>query len=72
MQTIVEVFKHQLLRKIVLKDYSNWPNVSTKFNGFIVPAKVNNFTVGYNNFQENNKLKISLFRANLKNENILF
>ncbi|PRN00679.1 TonB-dependent receptor [Aliarcobacter cryaerophilus] len=38
------------------------------FNGFIEPAKVNNYTVGYNNFQENNKLKIALFRANLKNE----
>ncbi|MGJ0364574.1 TonB-dependent receptor [Aliarcobacter cryaerophilus] len=38
------------------------------FNGFIEPAKVNNYTVGYNNIQENNKLKISLFRANLKNE----
>ncbi|MDD3025230.1 TonB-dependent receptor [Aliarcobacter skirrowii] len=38
------------------------------FNGFIEPAKVNNYTVGYNNFQENNKLKIALFRTNLKNE----
>ena len=29
---------------------------------------MNNYTVGYNNFQENNKLKIALFRTNLKNE----
>ncbi|MCT7472000.1 TonB-dependent receptor [Aliarcobacter cryaerophilus] len=38
------------------------------FNGFIEPAKVDNYTVGYNNIQKNNKLKISLFRSELKNE----
>ena len=38
------------------------------FNDFIEPSKVNNYTVGYNNIQKNNKLKISLFRADLKNE----
>ncbi|CAM4020642.1 TonB-dependent receptor [Arcobacter cloacae] len=53
---------------------STWVNVggvwtsTTTFNGFIEPAKVNNYTVGYNNIQKNNKLKISLFRADLKNE----
>ena len=38
------------------------------FNGFIEPAKVNNYTLGYNNIQKNNKLKVSVFRADLKNE----
>ena len=38
------------------------------FNGFIEPAKVNNFNIGYTNIQKNNKLKLSLFRSNLKNE----
>ncbi len=38
------------------------------FNEFIEPSKVNNYTVGYNNIQKNNKLKISVFRSNLKNE----
>lgn len=38
------------------------------FNDFIEPAKVNNYTVGYNNIQQNNKLKVSLFRTNLTNE----
>ncbi|KLE01367.1 TonB-dependent receptor [Aliarcobacter butzleri] len=46
------------------RDFSN--NVS--FNGFIEPTKVHNYTVGYNNIQKNNKLKISLFRAELNNE----
>ncbi|MGJ0309640.1 TonB-dependent receptor [Aliarcobacter cryaerophilus] len=47
---------------------TDWLTMATTFNGFIEPAKVNNYTLGYNNIQENNKLKISLFRANLKNE----
>ena len=47
---------------------TDWTTMATTFNGFIEPAKVNNYTLGYNNFQENNKLKIALFRANLKNE----
>ena len=47
---------------------TDWTTMATTFNGFIEPAKVNTYTLGYNNFQENNKLKITLFRANLKNE----
>jgi iron complex outermembrane recepter protein len=47
---------------------TDWTTMATTFNGFIEPAKVNTYTLGYNNFQENNKLKIALFRANLKNE----
>ena len=47
---------------------TDWMTMTTTFNGFIEPAKVDNYTVGYNNFQVNNKLKVSLFRANLKNE----
>ena len=42
-------------------------NVTT-FNGFLEPAKVNNYTVGYNNIQKNNKFKLSMFRADLKDE----
>ncbi len=45
----------------------NWTS-TTSFNGFIEPSNVNNYTVGYNNIQKDNKLKISLFRADLKNE----
>jgi iron complex outermembrane recepter protein len=40
----------------------------TSFNGFIEPAKVNNYTIGYNNILDYNKFKLSLFRADLKNE----
>ena len=38
------------------------------FNNFIEPSKVDNYTVGYNNIQKNNKFKLSIFRSNLKNE----
>ncbi|MBF7065191.1 TonB-dependent receptor [Aliarcobacter butzleri] len=47
--------------------YKDWSN-NVSFNGFIEPAKVHNYTIGYNNIQKNNKLKISLFRSELKNE----
>ncbi len=38
------------------------------FNGFIKPAKVDNYNIGYTNIQKSNKLKVTLFRSNLKNE----
>jgi iron complex outermembrane recepter protein len=44
-----------------------WTSTTT-FNGFIEPAKVNNYTIGYNNILDYNKFKLSLFRADLKNE----
>ncbi|PLY05295.1 MAG: TonB-dependent receptor [Arcobacter sp.] len=43
-------------------------NSTTNFNGFIEPAKVRNFNIGYTNIQKNNKLKVTLFRTNLRNE----
>ncbi len=46
---------------------ASWSS-TTGFNGFIEPAKVHNFNVGYTNIQKNNKLKISLFRSNLTDE----
>ena len=38
------------------------------FNGFIEPAKVNNFNIGYTNIKSTNKFKLTLFRSDLKNE----
>ena len=38
------------------------------FNGFLDPMEANNFTLGYNNIQSNNKLKISVYYIDLKNE----
>lgn len=45
----------------------DWLGVVT-FNGFINPTKSDTLTVGYNRFDKNNKLKISLFYAELKDE----
>ncbi len=41
---------------------------SGTFNGFIKPAKVNNYSIGYSNFINNNKFKSTLFYADLKDE----
>jgi len=38
------------------------------FNGYIEPAIVNNFDLGYSNIQNKNKFKVTLFRSDLKNE----
>jgi len=38
------------------------------FNNFINPMKTDSYTVGYNNIANTNKLKISLYYINLKNE----
>ncbi|MFA7353672.1 MAG: TonB-dependent receptor, partial [Sulfurimonadaceae bacterium] len=38
------------------------------FNGFIDPMKTNSFTLGFNYIMPNNKLKISLFYVDLKDE----
>ena len=38
------------------------------FNGFITPMEANNYTLGYNNIQKNNKFKISAYYIDLKNE----
>ncbi|RXJ89154.1 TonB-dependent receptor [Arcobacter sp. CECT 8983] len=45
-----------------------WVQTVSSFNGFIEPAKVKNYTIGYSNIQKDNKLKISLFRSELTNE----
>jgi len=41
---------------------------TTSFNNFINPMKTENYTVGYNNFQDNNKFKISIYYIDLKDE----
>ena len=38
------------------------------FNGFITPMEANNYTLGYNNIQKNNKFKVSAYYIDLKNE----
>lgn len=42
------------------------PTVS--FNGFIKPSKVDTYSLGYNKIVKNNKFKISLYYADLKDE----
>ena len=44
------------------------PTWVTTFNGFLNPMQANNYTLGYNNIQSNNKLKIALFYIDLTDE----
>ena len=46
----------------------NFSTFSYEFNGFIKPMKVDNYTVGYTNFSYPNKLKLTLFYADVKDE----
>jgi iron complex outermembrane receptor protein len=45
---------------------------SINFNGFINPTKTKTFNVGVNHNTEINRLKLSLFRTNLRNEIFLY
>ena len=49
-------------------DWTTFKYKYTKFNGFIKPMKVNNYTLGYNYFQYPHRIKINLFYADVKNE----
>lgn len=46
----------------------SYTNPATGYMGYVEPAISDNFTIGYNNFLPNNKLKISIFYIKLKNE----
>lgn len=50
------------------QDFSNFPIVSTAFNGFIKPAEAKTLNVGLNHVSSNNRLKVTAFYADLKNE----
>ncbi|ADG93503.1 TonB-dependent receptor plug [Arcobacter nitrofigilis DSM 7299] len=49
-------------------DIDRFFNFGGTFNGFIKPAKVITYNIGYSNIQKNNKFKTTVFRSNLKNE----
>lgn len=46
----------------------NWDVVGQSFNSFIVPAKAQTVTLGFNHQNASNKFKLALFRSNLQNE----
>jgi iron complex outermembrane receptor protein len=41
---------------------------TSSYTGYVNPAKANNFEIGYNNIQKNNKLKISTYYIDLQDE----
>lgn len=54
------------------QDFSLFPLVTTAFNGFIKPTKVNTLNIGLHHTLANNRLKISAFHADLDHEIYLF
>lgn len=54
--------------RFFVQDYSNYPAVTTAFNGFIDPAKNKTFNLGVNHFIANNQLKATVFYSKLTNE----
>ena len=46
----------------------SYTNPATGYMGYIEPSQSNNYSIGYNNIQKNNKLKISAYYIDLKNE----
>lgn len=54
--------------RFFVQDFSLFPIVTTDFNGFIDPAKVKTLNIGLNHVTDQNRLKVSVFHANLKNE----
>ena len=47
---------------------TDWSTGSTRFNGFIEPAKVKTLTLGLNHVTAANRLKLAVFHARLTNE----
>ncbi len=50
------------------QDFSEFPIVSTQFNGFIKPAEVKTLNIGLNYLTERNRFKMTAFYADLNNE----
>ncbi len=69
---------HKLSRKTALfanynqafqaPDIDRFFDFGGTFNAFIAPAEVKTLTVGLNHIEGSNRLKLAVFRANLKNE----
>lgn len=49
-------------------DIDRFFNFDGTFNAFIVPAEAKTLTAGFSHVENNNRLKLDVFRANLKNE----
>ncbi|MFA6196811.1 MAG: TonB-dependent receptor [Sulfurimonas sp.] len=49
-------------------DYSNWPIITSSFDGLIKSMQANNYTLGYNNINAKNKFKASVYFIDLRDE----
>ncbi len=63
-----QAFQAPDIDRFFSSDYSNFPIITVTFNGFIEPAISRNLTVGMNHISDKNKLKLSAFYSDLKDE----
>ncbi len=66
-----QAFQAPDIDRFFTQDFSLFPIVSTSFNGFIKPEKVNTLNIGLNHTIENNRLKVTAFYAKLHDEMFL-
>jgi iron complex outermembrane recepter protein len=63
-----QAFQAPDIDRFFVTDFSAFPIYTTTFNGFIEPARVKTFNLGLNYVTNNNRLKLTAFRANLDKE----
>jgi len=61
-------FQSPDIDRFFAKDFSLFPIVTTEFNGFIKPQRARTLNVGLNHTTNKNRLKLTVFRANLDDE----
>lgn len=63
-----QAFQAPDIDRFFAADYTNWPIITSNFNGFISPMKTRTVNLGLNNVTANNRFKVTVFRSNLDNE----
>jgi iron complex outermembrane receptor protein len=63
-----QAFQAPDIDRFFAADYSNWPIISTAFNGFISPMKTRTFNTGLNHVTASNRFKATVFHSNINDE----
>lgn len=63
-----QAFQAPDIDRFFAADYSNWPIISTAFNGFISPMKTRTLNTGLNHVTASNRFKATVFHSNIDDE----
>ena len=63
-----QAFQAPDIDRFFAADYSNWPIITTAFNGFISPMKSRTFNTGLHHVTASNRFKATVFHANMNDE----